>query len=98
MIFQNRYAAATITVEDGQTLATGGLYGIVRHPMYSATVVLMIAMALALGFYWALLGVAVGSVLLVVRILDEEKMLVQELPGYAEYVGRVRCRVVPGVW
>ncbi len=98
VVFQNRYAAATITIEDGQTLASEGLYRIVRHPMYSASLVMMVGMALALGSYWALVVVAVGTVLLVVRILDEENMLIQQLPGYPDYVRRVRYRLLPPVW
>ena len=98
VIFQNRYAAATITIEEGQTLATTGLYGIVRHPMYSASLVMMVGMPLALGSYWALLVVALGAILLVVRILDEETMLNQQLPGYPAYTRAVRYRLVPPVW
>lgn len=98
VIFQNRYAAATITIEEGQTLATSGLYGIVRHPMYSASLVMMVGMPLALGSYWALLVVALGTILLIVRILDEEKMLNQQLAGYPDYARRVRYRLVPLVW
>ncbi len=98
VVFQNRYAAATITVEDGQPLVTTGLYGIVRHPMYSASVVLMVGMALALGSYWALVVAAGGVLLLVARILDEEKLLSEQLAGYRDYMQQVRYRLVPPVW
>lgn len=98
VVFQNRYAAATITVEEGQPIVTTGLYRIVRHPMYSASVVMMIGMALALGSYWALLVVLIGVLLLVIRILDEEKMLVEQLDGYRDYMQKVRYRLVPPVW
>lgn len=98
VVFQNRYAAANVTVEDGQPLVATGLYGIVRHPMYSASVPLMAGMALALGSYWALLVAIAGVALLVVRILDEEKLLNQELAGYRDYTTRVRYRLVPLVW
>ena len=98
VIFQNRYAAATITIEEGQTLATTGLYGIVRHPMYSASLVMMVGMPLALGSYWGLLVVALGTALLIIRILDEEKMLNQQLAGYPDYTRQVRYRLVPPVW
>lgn len=98
VVFQNRYAAATITLEEDQPIVTTGLYGIVRHPMYSASVVMMIGMALALGSYWALLAVATGSALLIVRILDEEKLLSQDLPGYPRYMEKVRYRLLPLVW
>ena len=98
VVFQNRYAAATITVEDGQPLASTGLYAVVRHPMYAASVVMMIGMPLALGSYWALLVVAVGVALLIVRILDEEKLLTERLPGYRDYMTEVRDRLVPRIW
>ncbi|WP_328359642.1 isoprenylcysteine carboxylmethyltransferase family protein [Mycobacterium sp. NBC_00419] len=98
VVVQNRYAAATITVEDGQPLVTSGLYGIVRHPMYSASVVMMIGMPLALGSYWALLIVPVVLALLVIRILDEETMLREELAGYGDYMARVRYRLIPLAW
>lgn len=98
VVFQNRYAAANVTVEEGQPLVATGLYGIVRHPMYSASVPLMAGMALALGSYWALLVAIAGVALLVVRILDEEKLLNQELAGYRDYTTRVRYRLVPLVW
>ncbi len=98
VVFQNRYAAANIVVEKDQPLVTTGLYGIVRHPMYSGSVVMMIGMPLALGSYWALLVSAVALVLLVVRLLDEEKMLSQELTGYRDYMQKVHYRLVPLAW
>ncbi|MCB0925469.1 MAG: isoprenylcysteine carboxylmethyltransferase family protein [Mycobacterium sp.] len=98
VIFENRYAAATVTIEDGQKLTTTGLYGIVRHPMYSASLLMMVGMPLALGSYWALLAVVPGTALLVLRILDEEKLLTQQLDGYADYTREVRYRLLPPVW
>lgn len=98
VVFQNRYAAANVRVEEGQPLVATGLYGIVRHPMYTASVVMMAGMALALASYWALLVAAIGVVLLVVRILDEEKLLNQDLAGYREYTTQVRYRLVPLIW
>lgn len=98
VVIQNGYAAATITVEAGQTLASGGLYGFVRHPMYAGDLVMMVGMPLALGSYWGLLFVIPGVAVLVFRILDEEKLLAEELAGYREYAQRVRYRLVPNVW
>lgn len=98
VVFQNRYAAATITVEHGQPVVSTGLYSVVRHPMYSASIVMMVGMALALGSYRALLVVAIGVGLLIVRILDEEKMLREELSGYSDYVQKVRYRLLPPIW
>lgn len=98
VVFQNRYAAATIVVEEEQPLVSTGLYGIVRHPMYSASVVMMVGMPLALASYWALAVAVAGVALLVVRILDEEKLLSQQLTGYRDYMARVRFRLAPSVW
>lgn len=98
VVIQNGYAAANITIEAGQRLASTGLYGLVRHPMYAASVVLMLGVPLALGSYWGLLLVIPGLIVLVVRIRDEESMLVEGLPGYLEYARQVRYRMLPGVW
>lgn len=98
VVVQNNYAAANITVEEGQTLTSDGLYGVVRHPMYSGSLIMMLGIPLALGSYWGLLIVMGGVVVLVLRILDEEKLLSTELAGYREYTQRVRYRLVPYVW
>lgn len=98
VVIQNRYAAANIVVEKDQPLVTTGLYGIVRHPMYSGSVVMMIGMPLALGSYWALLVTVAALLLLVIRIVDEEKMLAQELAGYRDYMQKVHYRLVPLAW
>ncbi|BBX72517.1 isoprenylcysteine carboxylmethyltransferase family protein [Mycobacterium shinjukuense] len=98
VVVQNSYAASTVTVETGQTVASRGLYGFVRHPMYAASVVLMVGIPLALGSYWGLLMLIPSVSVLVLRILDEEKLLTQELSGYREYRERVRYRLVPHVW
>jgi protein-S-isoprenylcysteine O-methyltransferase Ste14 len=98
VVFQNRYASANITVAEGQPLVSTGLYGIVRHPMYFGNVILMIGISLGLGSYWALLLVLVGVLLMAVRILDEEKMLTEQLAGYRQYTQKVRYRLVPAVW
>jgi protein-S-isoprenylcysteine O-methyltransferase Ste14 len=98
VVVQNSYAAATVRVEAGQKLASRGLYKLVRHPMYAATVVLMSGIPLALGSYWGLLFVIPGVVVLAVRILDEEALLTQELGGYREYTQQVRYRLLPYVW
>ena len=95
---QNGYAAANITVESGQELVSTGMYSVVRHPMYFGNVVLMIGIPLALGSYWGLLFVIPGLAVLAVRILDEEKVLTQQLAGYPNYMHEVHYRLVPGVW
>lgn len=98
VIIQNSYAAATVTVEAGQKVASGGVYKFVRHPMYVGNVIMMVGMPLALGSYWGLLFVLPGVAVLVFRIRDEEKLLTQDLPGYREYAQHVRYRLVPNVW
>jgi protein-S-isoprenylcysteine O-methyltransferase Ste14 len=98
VVVQNSYAAATITVEADQPLVSTGLYGVVRHPMYLGALIMMVGMPPALDSLWGLVVVAVALPVLAARILDEEKMLRQELPGYTEYASRVRKRLVPGVW
>ena len=95
---QNGYAAANVKVESGQDLVSTGLYGVVRHPMYFGNVVLMIGIPLALGSYWGLLFVIPGLAVLAARILDEEKVLTQQLAGYRDYAQRVHYRMVPYVW
>lgn len=98
VVVQNSYAAATITVEADQPLVSTGLYGVVRHPMYLGALIMMVGMPPALDSLWGLAVVAVALPVLAARILDEEKMLRQELPGYPEYASRVRKRLMPGVW
>lgn len=95
---QNGYAAANVTVESGQQLATTGLYGLVRHPMYFGNVIMMVGLPLALGSYWGLLFVLLGLIVLALRIGDEEQLLTEELAGYREYAAKVHYRLVPGVW
>jgi protein-S-isoprenylcysteine O-methyltransferase Ste14 len=87
-----------VRVETGQSVASTGVYKFVRHPMYVGNVIMMVGIPLALGSYWGLLFVIPGVLVLVSRILDEEKMLTQELGGYREYTQRVRYRLVPYVW
>ncbi len=98
VIAQNNYAAATITVEAGQSVVSTGLYGVVRHPMYVGALIMTMGTPLALGSYWGLLVVVAGVFVFVARILDEEKALRQDLEGYAEYVEKVHYRLMPGVW
>lgn len=98
VVIQNSYAAATIRVEEGQRLATTGLYGLVRHPMYAGALIMMLGTPLALDSYWGLAVVIPAAAVLGIRILDEEKMLTDELDGYREYRQRVRYRLIPNVW
>jgi protein-S-isoprenylcysteine O-methyltransferase Ste14 len=94
----NTYAASTIKVEEGQPVVSTGLYAYVRHPMYSGALLLLAAMPLALGSWWSVLLLVPFFPVLVWRILDEEIFLCENLPGYTEYMQRVRYRLVPRVW
>ncbi len=98
VIIQNSYAAATVQVEAGQKVVSTGLYGLVRHPMYTGNVIMMVGIPLALGSYWGLVFVVPALIVLASRIRDEEKMLREELDGYLEYTQKVRYRLVPGMW
>jgi protein-S-isoprenylcysteine O-methyltransferase Ste14 len=95
---QNSYAAATVRVETEQPVISTGLYGVVRHPMYSGALLMMIGMPLALGSYWSLLLLIPGTAALIWRLLDEERILMRDLRGYADYRRHVRSRLIPFVW
>lgn len=95
---ENAYLSRTIKVEEGQKVVDTGLYGIVRHPMYMATLLLFTMMPIVLGSWFALLVFALYPPIIVVRLLDEEEMLTRELPGYAEYKKKVKYRILPYVW
>jgi protein-S-isoprenylcysteine O-methyltransferase Ste14 len=98
VIWTNHYAGRTIRVEEGQTVITSGPYRVVRHPMYAFTLVMFIFAPLALGSYVTLPAFALLAPIYVLRILNEEKILRAELPGYTEYCQRTRWRIVPLVW
>ncbi|HEU5228015.1 MAG TPA: isoprenylcysteine carboxylmethyltransferase family protein [Ktedonobacteraceae bacterium] len=98
VVMQNNYAAANITVESGQKVITTGLYGLVRHPMYVGVLIMMVGIPLALGSWWGLVVLIPGVIALVIRILDEEKMLKQDLDGYSGYTQKVHYRLVPYIW
>jgi protein-S-isoprenylcysteine O-methyltransferase Ste14 len=98
VIIQNGYAAANINVEADQTVVSTGLYGLVRHPMYIGAIIMMVGIPLALGSFWALVVLIPALMVLAFRILDEEKVLGQQLTGYRQYAQQVRYRLVPHVW
>jgi protein-S-isoprenylcysteine O-methyltransferase Ste14 len=98
VVIQNSHAAATVRVEAGQKLVSTGFYGLVRHPMYTGNVIMMVGIPLALGSYWGLVFVIPGVIVLALRIRDEEKLLQEELDGYREYTQKVRYRMVPCMW
>lgn len=95
---ENTYLSRTIRVQEGQKVIDTGLYGIVRHPMYSATLLLFLSMPLVLGSVYSFLIFLAYPVLIVTRIKHEEALLEKELPGYREYKEKVKYRLIPWVW
>ena len=95
---ENAYLSRTIKVEAGQTVVDTGLYGIVRHPMYMASILLFLMMPIVLGSWYALIVFAIYPAVIVVRLKDEEELLTRELSGYAEYKKKVKYRILPFIW
>lgn len=95
---ENAWLSRTVRVEEGQQVVSTGLYGIVRHPMYMATLTLFLAMPLVLGSWYALLVFCAYPAIIIARLKDEEKLLTRELPGYSEYKKKVRYRLIPFIW
>lgn len=95
---ENRYASRVVEVERGQQVISSGPYGVVRHPMYVGTLLMYLASPVALGSWWALLPALLIVPILYMRIVNEEKVLAEGLPGYAEYMQKTRYRLIPGVW
>jgi protein-S-isoprenylcysteine O-methyltransferase Ste14 len=95
---ENAYLSRTVEVQEDQKVISTGLYGIVRHPMYLATLLMFLPLPLILGSFWGLIPFALYPVIIVVRILNEEKVLTEGLDGYAEYKRKVKYRLIPFVW
>jgi protein-S-isoprenylcysteine O-methyltransferase Ste14 len=95
---ENSFGASNITTEAGQKVISTGPYTFIRHPMYAGVLVLLVGVPLALGSFWCLLILAIAIPGLVFRILDEEKLLKKELPGYTDYMQKVRYRLLPFIW
>ncbi len=95
---ENAYLSRTVKVEEGQTVISTGLYGVVRHPMYMASVLMFLSLPLVLGSWYALLPFAFYPALTVIRIRGEERLLTAELAGYEEYKQKVKYRMIPFIW
>ena len=95
---ENAYLSRTVEVQEGQTVISTGLYGVVRHPMYLATLLMFLPLPLILGSFWGIIPFALYPVVTVIRILNEEKVLTEGLDGYAEYKTKVKYRLIPFVW
>ena len=95
---ENTYLSRTIEVQENQKVIDTGLYGIVRHPMYSVTLLLFLSMPLVLGSVYSFLTFLAYPFIIAKRIKDEEKFLEKELVGYVQYKQKVKYRLVPFVW
>ena len=95
---ENEWLSRSIEVMEGQKVVSTGLYGIVRHPMYTATIAMFLAMPLVMGSWWAFLVMVPYVVAIVTRIKDEEILLTKELEGYQEYKEKVRWKLIPYIW
>jgi len=95
---ENTYLSRTIEVQKNQKVIDTGLYGMVRHPMYAATLLLFLSMPLVLGSVWSFLIFLLYPIIIAVRIKNEEKFLEKELDGYAEYKKKVKYRLILFIW
>lgn len=95
---ENTYLSRTIQVQENQTVVDTGLYGVVRHPMYAATLLLFLAMPLVLGSVYAFVIFLVYPFIIAKRIKGEEAFLEEELTGYKEYKEKVKYRLIPFIW
>jgi protein-S-isoprenylcysteine O-methyltransferase Ste14 len=95
---ENTFTSAIIEVDTEQKVISTGPYALVRHPMYLGGILMLCGVPLALGSWWGLLAVIPIAVVIVWRLIDEERFLVKNLPGYAAYQDNVKYRLVPYVW
>jgi protein-S-isoprenylcysteine O-methyltransferase Ste14 len=99
MVFrENSYASRIVEIDKGHKVITTGLYSVVRHPMYLGVLIMYLPTPLALGSYWGLIPMALLPVALVFRILNEEKVLKENLEGYNEYCLKTKFRLIPCIW
>jgi len=95
---ENRYASRVVEVDKGQQVISTGPYALVRHPMYLGVAFMYIFSPLALGSYWAVIPALFILPILFYRLLNEEKVLARDLPGYTEYMAKVKYHLFPGIW
>ena len=95
---ENTFLSRTIKVIDGQKVIDSGLYGVVRHPMYFETLILFLSMPLVLGSLVSFFVFLLYPILIITRIINEEKFLEKELEGYIEYKKKVKYRLIPFIW
>jgi protein-S-isoprenylcysteine O-methyltransferase Ste14 len=95
---ENKYLAHTVRTEEGQEVVTTGPYAVVRHPMYFSEFIMFVSAPLVLGSYWAIAASIPLLIALVIRIATEEKVLLQGLAGYREYMQKTKYRLILGIW
>lgn len=95
---ENTYLTRTIKVTEGQTVIDKGLYAIIRHPMYTASIFLFLSMPLVLGSLISFFIFLLYPIIIIIRIINEEKFLEKELVGYIEYKKKVKYRLIPFIW
>ncbi|HHT67247.1 MAG TPA: isoprenylcysteine carboxylmethyltransferase family protein [Erysipelotrichaceae bacterium] len=95
---ENVYLSRKVEVQENQKVIDTGLYGIVRHPMYAVTLWMFFMIPIILGSWWALISFSPYIVLLIIRIINEEKILEKDLDGYIEYKKRVKYKIIPFIW
>lgn len=95
---ENAYLSRTVEIQTNQKVVDTGLYGVIRHPMYTATILLFFSMALVLGSWISFVIMMIYPLILLFRIGNEEKVLEQGLEGYTEYKKKVKYRLIPYIW
>lgn len=98
VLYQNKNLSRTIKTYENQKLIQTGLYGIIRHPMYFATIILFLSFPLILGSLYAFFVFLIYPIIIAIRIIDEEKLLEKELPEYSQYKKKVKYRLIPFIW
>ncbi len=95
---ENAYLSRTIEVQENQKVISTGMYKIVRHPMYLATLLMFLPMPIILGSIWGLIPTLIYPIAIIIRIKNEEKLLSAELDGYEEYKTKTKYRLIPFIW
>ena len=95
---ENTFLSRTIEVTEEQKIIDSGLYGVIRHPMYSATIIMFLSMPLILGSLISFFIFLLYPALIIIRLVNEEKFLLENLKGYAEYKNKVKYRLIPFIW
>jgi protein-S-isoprenylcysteine O-methyltransferase Ste14 len=95
---ENSFSSATIELAPDQTVISTGPYALVRHPMYSGALIMLLGMPIALGSWWGMLVVIAIAPALIWRLFDEERFLARNLPGYVAYQSKVKYRLIPRIW